>query len=179
MIFWHLTATGKQIQLKTDLSCFIYETLLDTIQDIPRQEIRCVEYINSVFLNRLNVPIAVQTSFPFVKPSEEDWFCSRSRIDWVNDKGCFFFSMLQFVIWGVLFAVTFFCVQTSPSSRQPVWTFFTGADESRREEEEGSLRSKKSHTEIALLSSFYLLLLPWRTAFPDRLAKLWRMWSPF
>lgn len=107
--------------------------------------------------------------FPLWNLQKTTFFRLRNGIDRVNHK-VLFLSMLQFVIWGVLFVVTSFCVQTSPRHlRQLVWIFFTGADKSRREEEEeeGSLRLKKKKKSHFLLLSIFCYCYGWHLFLTD------------
>lgn len=103
------------------------------------------------------IPIAVQRSFPFVKPSEDDFFCLRSGIDWVSHKALVFVYVAACDLRSPIRCHFLPCADQSPSCRQRVWIFFTGADGSGREEEEGSIRSKKEsywdHISCFFLSS--------------------------
>lgn len=108
-----------------------------------------------------------------MKPSEN--LLLRNGVDWVDHR-VLFLSVAVFDLSPPISSHFLLCSDQSSSSRQLMEIFFTGADESRIEEEEGSL--VRSHTEILFHASFYLPLLAWRPTCLDRLAKLWGMWSP-
>lgn len=68
----------------------------------------------------------------------------------------FHFCLCCSLWFKVSYSFSLLCADRSPSSRQLVWVFFTGAGESRREEEESSLRLKKPKSYWDHISCFFL-----------------------
>lgn len=86
---------------------------------VPRYEICCVEYIDSLFNIYVScISIAVQ-NFPL-------WNLQKTFCWGMGLTGLiigFYFCLLQFLIWAHLLVVTFFCVQTNPRHLDSWWKF--------------------------------------------------------